>query len=153
MTGAWLVLVAWLFGPMPCVEDCDTHCSDCVTECVETCEPACRGPRCRRVCVRSCERECGACRRFCLRRLLCARSGGRGDAQPEVTERGAVEPLDGRGGGVVVVEGDVTEPAAAPRRERDHARCLHAAARGEELTQGTVVGLLRKTTYVQRAVL
>jgi hypothetical protein len=156
MIGALLFLVAWLTAPLPCVDDCDTHCSDCVIDCVESCEPVCVGPRCRRVCMRACERRCQGCRRFCLRRLSCALErglGGRSDAEPHVTVGRAVEAFDRGRRRVVVVEGDVPESAAAARRERDHAGSLHTRARREELAQRVVVGVLRKTPYVQRAVL
>lgn len=153
MIGALLFLVAWLAAPLPCVDDCDTHCSDCLLDCVESCEPVCVGPRCRRVCVRACETRCQGCRRFCLRRLSCDRLGRRSDTEPHVTVGRAVETFDRGRRRTVVVEGDVPESATAARRERDHASCLHARARREELAQRIVVGVLRKTSYVQRAVL
>ena len=152
MIGALLVLLAWLPASLPCVDDCDAHCSDCVVECVEACDESCHDGRCRRVCVRSCERQCSACRRFCRRRLECTSGRGR-DAQAEVPVVRPVEALDRLRGCVVVVEGDVAEAAAPTGGERDHARRRHAGAIGEELAQRTVVGVLRKTSYVQRAVL
>lgn len=152
MIGGALVLVAWLTAPIPCVDDCDAHCGDCRAECLEACDLRCDDARCTKTCVLGCDGQCGACRRFCKRRLQCD-SGSRGHAQSRVAEGRAIEPGHGHAGNVVVLEGDVAEAPAAARGERDDAGRAHAAECREELTQGIVVGVLGKTTYVQRTVL